>query len=324
MTSVNQSQVSSPLQVPKIPNSHIQEQQGKRGSGFTCAGGQHNQANQAPCGFTSRLPRQPWSGRVATRSQEEPAAFEVRAALRLQTRNAQACSQSAQAPPRSDFSKKCLSSRSPEHPGRVHGSLAEPRPPQVVLGDPVFLLPPLRASPGICPSTRPIPRTGPDRTGPSWAARTRPLTMASLFKKKTVDGEFWARLTRLGSLGSSGLGSRAVPRGGPGSAAPQVTMAESLRLYSLTWPVRPPDCSHPTLVFFFSSPPPFPERVSQLSGEAEQCWLLVVVRLGELMDFMLVFSCSLVPSSVKTSHFLTSERDVCLLGDKAGGRRRST
>lgn len=93
MTSVNQSQVRSPLQVPKIPNSHIQEQQGKRGSGFTCAGGQHNQANPAPCGFTRRLPRQPWSGHVATRSREERAAFEVRAALRLQTRNAQACSQ---------------------------------------------------------------------------------------------------------------------------------------------------------------------------------------------------------------------------------------
>lgn len=83
--------------------------------------------------------------------------------------------------------KKCLSSRSPEHPGRVLGSLAEPRPPQVELGDPVLLLPPLPGFSGIRPSTGPVPRTGPDRTGPSWAARARPLTMASLFKKKTVD-----------------------------------------------------------------------------------------------------------------------------------------
>lgn len=83
--------------------------------------------------------------------------------------------------------KKCLSSRSPEHPGRVLGSLAEPRPPQVELGDPVLLLPPLPGFSGIRPSTGPVPRTGPDRTGPSWAARSRPLTMASLFKKKTVD-----------------------------------------------------------------------------------------------------------------------------------------
>lgn len=198
------------------------------------------ETNRAPCGFTRRPPGQPRSASLASASREERAAFEVRATLQLQTRSAQACSQNAQAPPRSDFSKKCLSSRSPEHLGRVHRSFPEPRPPQVVLGDPVLLLPPLRTSPGIRPSTGPVPRTRSDRTGPSWAARARPLTMASLFKKKTVDGEFRARLTRPGSLGSSGLGSGAVPRAGPGWAAPQVTMAASLRLHSLTWPVRPP------------------------------------------------------------------------------------
>lgn len=208
------------------------------------------ESHRASCGARYHPPRQPGSLRVASRSREERAALEVRAALRLQTRSAQACSQNAQAPPRSDFSKKCLSSRSPELPGRVLPNLSEPLPLQVLPGDPVLLLPPLRTSPELRPSPRPFRGAGPNRTGPSWAARARPLTMASLFKKKTVDGEFRVGLVRPAVWRCSGQGSRAVPGGGPGSA-PQVTMAASLRLPGLTWPVCLPDCAHPTHLFLF-------------------------------------------------------------------------
>lgn len=231
----------------------------------------------------------------------------MRAALRLQTRSAQACSQNAQAPPRSDFSKKCLSSRSPELPGRVLPNLSEPLPLQVLPGDPVLLLQPLRTSPELRPSPRPFRGAGPNRTGPSWAARARPLTMASLFKKKTVDGEFRVGLVRPAVWRCSGQGSRAVPGGGPGSA-PQVTMAASLRLPCLTWPVCLPDCAHPTHLFLFFSFPLL--RDSEHSEEADHCWPSGVLRLGDLMNFLLVFPACWVAPSVETFHFLTSEREV--------------
>lgn len=57
------------------------------------------------------------------------------------------------------------------------------------------------------------------RIGPSRAARVRSLTMASLFKKKTVDGEFRAWLKRPSSAfprliwGTSGLDSCCCPWG---------------------------------------------------------------------------------------------------------------
>lgn len=125
--------------------------------------------NRAPCGLTRRLPSQPRSPPVASASKEERAAFEVRAPLRLQMRSAQACSQNAQAPPRSDFSKKCLSSRSPEHPGRVLGSLPEPRPPQVALRDRCCEPPPGSV---LLPVLSPEPgRTEPGRAGPPGRGR---------------------------------------------------------------------------------------------------------------------------------------------------------
>lgn len=212
----------------------------------------------------------------------------MRAAPRLQTRSAQACPQHAQAPPRSDFSKKCLSSRSPERPGRARGSLAEPRLSQLGSRDPAPVPHPLPVAPTprLRPSRCPFPRTRPDRTGPTWAAPARPLTMASLFKKKTVDGEFRARLL---APGDRGLGPRlaAIPGGGPSSAAPQVTVAVSLRLRSLTWAAPPPDGTHPTLVFSSALFPPF-QRDCEPSEEAEQRWPLGVVRLGDLMDVLLL------------------------------------
>lgn len=254
----------------------------------------------------------------------------MRAAPRLQTRSAQASPQNAQAPPRSDFSKKCLSSRSPERPGRGRGSLAEPRPPQVVSRDPASARPrrrhhppPLRAVPRLRPHC-PFPRTGPDRTGPSWAARARPLTMASLFKKKTVDGEFKARLHR------PGRGSRAParccplspqPRGGPRSAAPQVTVAASLRL-----PPQPhlggsssrSRSPHPGfLSFSFFSTSPF-RRDSEHSEEAEQDRPWGVVRLGDLMNFWVVSPAGVLLPSAETSHSLTSEREARVLSGGPG------
>lgn len=196
----------------------------------------------------------------------------MRAAPRLQTRSAQASPQNAQAPPRSDFSKKCLSSRSPERPGRGRGSLAEPRPPQVVSRDPASARPrrrhhppPLRAVPRLRPHC-PFPRTGPDRTGPSWAARARPLTMASLFKKKTVDGEFKARLHRPGRGSGAPAPARCCPRppppapgwaqvGGPtgdrGCVTPAPSAASPGR-FVLPIALTPPSVSF--LFFFFRLP----------------------------------------------------------------------
>lgn len=77
-----------------------------------------------------------------------------------------------------------------------------------------------------CPFPPVLSQPGSDRTGPSRAAQTRSLTMASLFKKKTVDGEF-----RPGQRGPAlrfpgvfwGLPATvlsAVPGGGAGSSGP--------------------------------------------------------------------------------------------------------
>lgn len=116
----------------------------------------------------------------------------MRAAPRLQTRSAQACPQHAQAPPRSDFSKKCLSSRSPERPGRVRGSLAESRLSQLGSRDPAPALHPCQPPPppgSVLPAVpSPEPgRTEPGRAGPPrrgrspWrpSSRRRPWTVSS-------------------------------------------------------------------------------------------------------------------------------------------------
>lgn len=87
-------------------------------------------------------------------------------------RSAQARAHSAQAPPRSDFSKKCLSSQSPElRASRLRWALR--RPPSAALpGDPALVssasASPLRLLPRACPFPPVLSqsRAGPGRAGP--------------------------------------------------------------------------------------------------------------------------------------------------------------
>lgn len=107
----------------------------------------------------------------------------------------------------------------------VPGHLSSRRPPPVALRihalrgsclktlplAPAHPLRPLDPPKGLSFPSVPSPVSG--RTGPSRAARARSLTMASLFKKKTVDGEFQAGLA------------------GPSSAFPRSLLGASLRFW---------------------------------------------------------------------------------------------